>query len=303
MAIAATFSATCGLTAAGTVTCWGQWSPPGIDGRPQVPVTRIIGGSQRFCALTRAGQGVCWGSDLDPGADPEYARRSPPGVVLTELEAGSWYLCGRTADGLTQCWGGLATIGEPPSLPMLGAPTVSAVNAGDRALEVRFTPPADGGVAITTYEYSLDGGTTWVPRVPAGTASPLLIGGLVNGTVYRVRIRAVNVVGPGKASAVVSATPGTVVFKAPKLIAVRGGTRRLFVSFLPPNRTGGSPIANYEYSLDGGVSWIARVPASTASPLVIRNVAADRSYEVRVRAVNATGPGPASNAITGRARA
>lgn len=36
---------------------------------------------------------------------------------------------------------------------------------------------------------------------------------------------------------------------------------------------------------------------------MIRNGVADRSYEVRVRAVNATGPGPASNAITGRARA
>ena len=91
----------------------------------------------------------------------------------------------------------------PPS-----APTITGLTPADGRLTVAFTSPAsDGGGAITGYQYTLDDGTTWrTPSSPA-TGSPLVIDGLVNGTDYAVRLRAVNAAGPGPASAAVVGRP------------------------------------------------------------------------------------------------
>lgn len=81
------------------------------------------------------------------------------------------------------------------------APTISSVSAGNRQTTVNFTPPVDsGGAEITHYEYSTDGGSTWMPLSLAQTTSPLVITGLSNGTIYSVKMRAINSVGDGVAS-------------------------------------------------------------------------------------------------------
>jgi subtilisin-like proprotein convertase family protein len=91
------------------------------------------------------------------------------------------------------------------------APTITGITPAAGRLTVAFAPPAsDGGAALTGYEYSLDGGGTWTAPSPAVTTSPFTITGLVNGQAYAVRLRAVNSVGPGAASASVTARPGTI---------------------------------------------------------------------------------------------
>jgi hypothetical protein len=67
-----------------------------------------------------------------------------------------------------------------------------------------FTAPDDGGSAITNYEYSTDNGSNW--NLAGTTTSPVTVVGLVAGSVYSVKLRAVNVVGSGAASSAVSAT-------------------------------------------------------------------------------------------------
>ncbi|UZN03101.1 RHS repeat domain-containing protein [Cellulomonas sp. S1-8] len=85
-----------------------------------------------------------------------------------------------------------------------GAPTITAVTVGSRSLTVAFAAPtATGGIPVTGYAYSLDGGSTWVEA----DGSPVVVTGLVNGTEYRVAVRAHNAQGPGSATAVVTATP------------------------------------------------------------------------------------------------
>src|SRR5690606_16084834 len=85
-------------------------------------------------------------------------------------------------------------------------------------LSVAFTTPTDdGGSAITTYQYSTDGGVTWRERATGTTASPLVITTLssdgvtplTNGTTYPVQIRAINGNGNGTASALTNGTPAT----------------------------------------------------------------------------------------------
>ncbi|MGI9176549.1 MAG: SdrD B-like domain-containing protein, partial [Pirellulales bacterium] len=88
------------------------------------------------------------------------------------------------------------------------APTITGITAGDGQLSVAFAAPSsDGGAAITTYQYSLNGGTAWTTPAPAVTSSPLVITGLTNGQTYSVLLRAVNSAGAGPASAAVSGKP------------------------------------------------------------------------------------------------
>jgi titin len=88
------------------------------------------------------------------------------------------------------------------------SPSISAIAAGDQSLSVAFTAGATGGSSITGYQYSINGGSTWTTA--SGTSSPITISSLTNGTSYQVALRAVNVVGNGDASNILSSTPRTV---------------------------------------------------------------------------------------------
>lgn len=87
------------------------------------------------------------------------------------------------------------------------APTNLVATPGDGQITITFTHGADGGSPITNYEYTLDGGTTWIPFGPAITGTTVTITGLTNGTLYTIQLRAVNAVGAGAASEEVTASP------------------------------------------------------------------------------------------------
>lgn len=183
-----------------------------------------------------------------------------------------------------------------------GVPAISSITRGNGQLSVVFTPPAaTSEFALVNYEYSLDGGETWTPRSPASAESPLVITGLTNGTPYRVAIRAVTTAGFfGGASNTVSATPAAPP-GAPTVISITPGDAQLIVTFSPPAAGDGDEIINYEYSVNGGQTWVARVPPSTASPIVISGLINGEIYTVVIRAVNDIGPGAASLPLTARA--
>jgi hypothetical protein len=125
----------------------------------------------------------------------------------------------------------------PRTVP--GAPMVQGVDAGNRTLSVRFTPPtSDGGSAVLTVQYSLDGGVTWNARRAGSTASPLVIGGLENGTAATVLLRAVNEAGAGAPSESVTDTPtmGPVPVQGldgPRIPELRPGRSTLLVDGEP----------------------------------------------------------------------
>lgn len=89
-----------------------------------------------------------------------------------------------------------------------GAPTIVNVIAGQASgqLAVAYAPPeSDGGAPISSYEASVDQGTTWWPC--AGTVGPCTLTNLRNGIQYRVILRAVNGIGSGPASAPTAGVP------------------------------------------------------------------------------------------------
>ena len=101
--------------------------------------------------------------------------------------------------------------------------------------QISFTAGPDGGLAISNYEYSLDGGTSWIALDPAMTASPVTITGFVPDTSVSVELRADNIAGAGPASeaSVAMITPSSVTVSNLPASAVVGG------SFIPMVSTPG----------------------------------------------------------------
>ncbi len=108
------------------------------------------------------------------------------------------------------------------------APTITSINGSANKLTVAFNAPAsDGGSAITNYEYSLDGGSTWTAISPTDATSPVEITKLsngttlTNGTTFQVAIRANN----GKTGLASNVVAGTTPLSPPTLSAVAGNAR------------------------------------------------------------------------------
>lgn len=99
--------------------------------------------------------------------------------------------------------GGFITAFYDP-LQVPNAPTGVSASAGDTQATVTFTAPANvGGSAITGYvAQSVPGGIT-----ATGSASPLTVTGLTNGTAYTINVAAINSYGPGPYGTSGSVTP------------------------------------------------------------------------------------------------
>ncbi len=145
-----------------------------------------------------------------------------------QLNGGSWTALSPASTATTVVVPGLAN-GTPYSIALaavsslgLGAPSAAVsvtptdlpnppvnlvATPGDGQASIAFTPGAANGSAVTNYDDSLDGGTTWAPFSPAVTASPVTVTGLTDGTGATIELRAVNANGPGAASTPVTVTP------------------------------------------------------------------------------------------------
>ena len=195
--------------------------------------------------------------------------------------------------------------GIPVTAP--GAPTISSVTSENGALGVTIVPGSNGGSAITAYQYSTDGGTTWTSTGSLSTSftiAALSTDGttaLTNGSTYPVEVREENGVSGGSFSAASAAVPGTpaTVPSQPTITAVPRGNATISVSFSEAG-DGGSGITSYQYSTDAGATW--QTATSTTSPLVITTLSTDGTtpiangteYPVEIRAVNSVGDSLAS---------
>jgi hypothetical protein len=175
--------------------------------------------------------------------------------------------------------------GTPQTTPY--APTLTATAADSQVTLVYGAPSDDGGLSIDGYEYTLDGGSSWV----AAGASPLTVTGLTPGTEVQVAVRAHNALGAGTASGVQPVTPFTRP-SAPSVFATTTGNQRVVVTLAAPASDGFAPITRYEYSLDGGTTWVARPDAATT--FTVSGLVNTVSYPLAFRAVNLAGAGPAS---------
>lgn len=169
------------------------------------------------------------------------------------------------------------------------APVVSTIIGGNQSGIIKFTAPKTKGAPITGYKYSVDGGATKIDL--SGVVSPLTATGLTNDTSYNLLLYADSEAGLSPPSAVKSfkpvySVPGVPVIRT--IINMNGGAS---VSFRP-GLANGSPITEYLYSLDGGVTKINT--GSTSLTFSITGLTNDLSYNILMYAVNAVGSSPAS---------
>jgi len=244
-----------------------------------------------FAAPGDTGGAAITGYDysLDGGVSWTGSGTASSPVIITGLTNGTSYdVALRAVTGAGA--GAASTVETAMPVTTADAPTALVVTAGDGMLTVAFVAPGDtGGMSVTDYDYSLDGGVSWTS---AGTvSSPITITGLANGTSYDVALRAVTGVGAGAASAVETATPVTTA-DAPTALVVTAGDGSITIAFAAPADTGGAAITDYDYSLDGGLSWTGA--GTTQSPFTVTGLANGASYGVALRAVTPVGPGAMS---------
>ena len=186
--------------------------------------------------------------------------------------------------------------------PVVGIPglaTITSITAGNQQLQINFTEPSsDGGSAITNYQYSFDGGTTFTDA--GTTSSPITITGLTNGLTYNVIIRPVNAVGSGPNSNSSTGTPSTVPDSA-TITSIVTADGQLTVSFNAPGDDGGSNITDYQVSTDGGSTFTS--VGSTTSPFVISSLDTTNSFDVVIQAINENGAGTSSATVSSQAYA
>lgn len=208
----------------------------------------------------------------------------------------------RTLSGTTMISpGGIENIPPYPAPPVPvstvpAAPSSLSATPGDTQVSISFTQGSPGGSPITNYEYSIDGGATYIPFSPPVTTSPVVITGLTNGTTYSIKLKAVNSFGSSAASSAVSATPATVP-TAPTSLVATPGNAQVSVAF-SQGSDGGSPILNYYYSTDDGVSFAELIPEDTASPIIITGLTNGTTYQIRLKAINLIGLSNTSDAVS-----
>ena len=174
---------------------------------------------------------------------------------------------------------------------MPGAPTGLSATVSDQRVDLIWTAPAsNGGQSITDYEYEQGGSGTWIST--GSTATSYMVHNLTNGQPYRFRVRALNSVGAGAASAASpNVTPATEP-DAPTGLSATVSDQEVDLIWTAPASNGGATILRYEYELDFSGTWTST--GGTATSYTVTGLTNGQSYTFRVRAVNRVGAGAAS---------
>ncbi|HYO10793.1 MAG TPA: fibronectin type III domain-containing protein, partial [Tepidisphaeraceae bacterium] len=173
---------------------------------------------------------------------------------------------------------------------------LSAGTAGSDGIELTWSDDSHNESGFNI-ERSTDGGATWTEiAAVAANATAYTATGLAPATAYDFRIRAYNAFGRSTYSGTASATTADVAPAAPSaLVATAAGTDRINLNW--SDNSGNEAGFTIERSSDNGTTWrqiasvVADVTAHTAVSLTSRT-----TYQFRVRAHNAAGDSPYSNA-------
>ena len=190
------------------------------------------------------------------------------------------------------------------------APTLTSATGGNQLIDLVWTvPTSTGGSPITSYQYSTNGSSYYQLVLKTATTATITTTStspypsLTNGTPYPITIKAVNAVGPSPASNSITATPDLTPPSAPTLSSATGGNQSIALVWTVPTFTGNSPITGYLYSTNGSSYYQLVLTTATTATITTTSTSPYPSltngtpYPITIKAVNAVGPGPASNSI------
>ena len=188
-----------------------------------------------------------------------------------------------------------------PSAP--SAPSAKTATPGNGQVTLTWSSTGTGGSPITKWQYQQKEGSgsygPWMDVPDSGPATTsYTVTGLTNGTAYTFRVRAVNSVGNGVASEEFAPVTPSATPPAPAQPTATGSPGRVTLTWSSTG-PGGSPITKWQYQQKEGSGsygpWLDipdSGPATTS--YTVTGLTNDTTYQFRVRAVNALGPGAAS---------
>jgi len=252
------------------------------------------GGASVYFDAPWYGGSAITGYTLSCGGNTATAASSP--ISISGLTNGLSYTCSVAASNALGTGDASAAFAlSPRGVP--GAPTIGAASAGDASATVSFTAPTDtGGLPVAFYTVSASPGGF----ASSGTASPITVAGLVNGTAYTFKVTAANAAGIGASSADSnSVTPAAPLNtpSAPTITVVSIGNASVNINFLSPFSTGGSAITGYLASCQTSTGSSSPITASgIGSPILVTGLTNGTTYNCSVLAINAIGKGAATYA-------
>ena len=185
------------------------------------------------------------------------------------------------------------------------APTALGTTVGDTEIPLSWSAPVNnGGSALTDYlvEYKLSSAGVWTTFSDGvSTATTATVTGLTNDLSYDFRVSAINAIGTGAASSVVSGTPTPPT--APnqvQSVEVTAVNQQVLIHWDVPS-DGGSALTDYlvEYKLSSAGVWTTFSDGvSTSIKTVITGLANDTTYNFRISAINAEGTGTVSSTVS-----
>lgn len=186
------------------------------------------------------------------GDDQRSTNGTASPLRLSGLQNGVAYACtvsARNAAGRGRASASVTL--TPRTVP--GAPSIASINAEINALVVTFTPPANnGGSTVSVFTATCASGSS--TRSASGSASPLVVSGLLNDLSYACTVKASNVAGEGAASAAVTATPRDLSRETQLAASVDAAGRRVRLTWrdvFPPGtayRIESQPLAGGGYT-------------------------------------------------------
>ena len=176
---------------------------------------------------------------------------------------------------------------------------------GDGKISLGWTAPYNGGTQITGYKvyyWQLNSGDIKTKTL-TGSANSAQITGLTNDVSYRVKVVALNSMGHGPDSNIVSATPSTssVAQKPNEVRGVNavGFDGQVLVTWVKPSENG-SPINNYKVIVaeSGSIAFTTYPTKSTDTQATITGLKNGVKYTFKVIAINAIGESRISGSVS-----
>lgn len=281
--------------ASGSRQLTASWSAPSSDGGAAIT---------HYQWRHRIESSEAWTTGSDLAASPTRATITGLAAGTTykvqvraknSVGYGSWSEDGTGTTRPVTPTGGTGGPITPTPRPRPPRPYKPTVTPGDQRLEVSWLRVSDA----TQYRvrWRRTGATSW-----SGTDTGTLtwrsirnrtLTNLTNGTEYDVQVQAKNTAGPSPWSPTATGTPATRpgTLGAPR---VRGGNRRVTVSWSAPSSDGGAAITHYQlrYRIGSSGAWTTGSDlAASSRSAIISSLEEGTEYQVQARAKNSVGYG------------
>ena len=138
-------------------------------------------------------------------------------------------------------------------------PVIESANGGNHSIRIVYSDPIwTGGTPIIGYVYEIsdpDGNQQTITSDITGTGN-YIFSGLTNGTLYSIRMQAINDAGNSATSNTITSIPFTNP-DVPVIMNIIPGNHSAIVEASANVFNGGSPITGYSYSVNGGFYYVA----------------------------------------------